>query len=141
MAITQGITDSFRLEQWKGTHNFATHTFKCALYSEAATLGPDTASYSATNEVTGTGYAAGGVALVATTGYPQVVNGVVYMDWADPVWNAVTISARGALIYNSSASNLSIMVLDFGRVFDVTGQNFTINFGLVLPDGALLRGQ
>jgi hypothetical protein len=140
VAITAGICDSFKLEclpTAAGIH-FSGDTYKIALYTSAATLSPSTTVYSATNEVAGTGYAAGGQAL---SGLQTALDGSTAMlVWTtDPVWAASTITARGALIYNSSKANRAICVLDFGS--DVTSTNgpFTVQFPADVAATALVR--
>jgi hypothetical protein len=120
-SIVQTQTTSFKKELYEAVHNLSTDVLKIALYTASADLNEATTAYSASNEVTGTGYVAGGVALTGTTisssGY------TAYVDFADVVFNAA-VTARCALIYNSSKANRSIAVLDFGS--DKTSANFTI---------------
>lgn len=126
MAITTGLTNSFRRDALQGIH-LASHVYKFALYTNVATLGPATTGYSATNEVVGTGYSAGGIIL---TGYlVQIFSNIVCWDWDDPVWNPATITARGGLIYNDSlAGKDSVFVRDFGADYTSTNGPFTANF-------------
>lgn len=137
MAIAQAVTDRFQLKVW--SDYFTTPEFKCALFDSTANLGSSTTSYTGlTGEVVGTGYSQGGVTLVKKAGYPQAVDGVVYMHFENPEWAASTITARGAIIYNASSLDV-VAVLDFGRDFSTTGQIFRIKLGAVLPAEALLR--
>ena len=113
MAITQAICDSFKEELLEGTHDLDGHTLKMALYTSSATLGPTTTAYSTTNESSGTNYTAGGATISSVT--VSKSTSTTYVDFADVSWSSATISdAAGALIYNSSASNKAIAVIDFG---------------------------
>ena len=130
MAITQAIPTSFKAEILQGIHDSA-DTYKIALYTSAATLGATTTAYSATNEVSGTGYTAGGQVL---SGFNVTTSGITaILDFTtDPSWENATITARGALIYNSSKSNKAVYVLDFGS--DITSTNGTFAITLPTPD-------
>jgi hypothetical protein len=134
MAIVQTQTTSFKKELYQAVHNLATNTLKIALYTANADLNADTTVYSTTNEVTGTGYVAGGVALtgitISSSGY------TAYVDFADVVFNAA-VTARCALIYNVTQGNKSIAVLDFGS--DKTSANFTITMPANTVSAALIR--
>ena len=124
MAITTAICNSYKQEILEGVHS-STDTFKIALYTSSATLGASTTAYSATNEVTGAGYDAGGKTL---TGYVSgLSSGTAYITFDDPSWTSSTITARGCLIYNSSKSNKAVACFDFGSdVISVSG-TFTID--------------
>jgi len=125
MAINQTQCTSFKLEILEAVHDFTTDTFKIALYTSAATLGASTTVYTSTGEAVGTGYVAGGIAL---TGVSVLSSGTTaYVDFADASWTA-SITARGALIYNSSKSNKAVAVLDFGA--DKTSTN---TFNVQMP--------
>ena len=130
MAITQAIPTSFKAEILQGIHDSA-DTYKMALYTSAATLGAATTDYTTTNEVVGIGYTAGGVTLsgfnVSTSGTTAILDFTT-----DPSWENATITARGALIYNSSKSNKAVYVLDFGS--DITSTNGTFAVTLPTPD-------
>jgi len=134
MSILQTQTTSFKLELYTGVHNLSTNTLKIALYTAAADLNESTTVYSATNEVTGTGYVAGGVVLtgvtISSSGY------TAYVDFADVVFGA-SVTARCALIYNVTQGNKSIAVLDFGS--DKTSTNFTITMPANTSTAALIR--
>ena len=134
MSIVQTQTTSFKKELYQGIHDLSTDTLKIALYTASANLNETTTAYSATNEVTGTGYTAGGVTLTGTTinssGY------TAYVDFANVVFNA-SVTARCALIYNASQGNKSIAVLDFGS--DKTSTNFTITMPANTATAALIR--
>ena len=140
MAITQALATSFKSELMTGTHNFTSgtgDTFKIALFTSSATLGASTTAYSTTNEVTGTGYTAGGNTLtsngVATSGT------TAYVDFADTTWSTSTITARGAMIYNSSKSNKAVLILDFGSDKTSTAGDFTIVFPTADASNAIIR--
>ena len=132
MAITQAIPTSFKAEILQGIHDSA-DTYKMALYTSVATLGTSTTAYSATNEVSGTGYTAGGQVL---SGFNVTTSGTTaILDFTtDPFWENATITARGALIYNSSKSNKAVYVLDFGS--DIISTNGTFAITLPTPDAA-----
>ena len=122
MAITQAMCTSFKTELLQGVHNFYNGsgggsagtgaTFKIALYTSSATLGAATTAYATTNETTGTAYVAGGNTLTNVT--PTSSGTTAFTDFADTTWSTSTITARGALIYNSTQSNKAVAVLDFG---------------------------
>lgn len=124
MAITTAICNSYKQEILEGVHS-STDTYKIALYTSSATLSASTTAYSATNEVSGTGYDAGGKTL---TGYVSgLATGTAYITFDDPSWTSSTITARGCLIYNSSKSNKAVACFDFGSdVISVSG-TFTID--------------
>ena len=154
MAITtNAICDSFKKELLKGSHDFDTSgdsgdTFKLAMYTSAATLGKSTTSY-ATNpgggsntEVTSTGYTAGGKALVNSG--VKVSSSVAITDFADLSFTGVTLTARGALIYNTTTDGGSntteaVAVLDFGGDKTATSGTFTIQFPAFTTSAAILR--
>jgi hypothetical protein len=133
-SILQTQTTSFKTELYTAVHNLSTDTLKIALYTASADLNEATTAYSATNEVTGTGYVAGGVVLtgvtISSSGY------TAYVDFADVVFNA-SVTARCALIYNATQGNKSIAVLDFGS--DKTSANFTITMPANTATAALIR--
>jgi hypothetical protein len=126
MAITQAMCTSFKSECLQEGHQLATDTIKIALFTSSASLGASTTAYSTSNEISGTGYSAGGVALtsqtVATSGT------TAYFDAADPSWTSASFTANGALIYNSTNSDKAIVVLAFGGDFTVAGGTFKIIF-------------
>ncbi len=132
--ILQTQTTSFKLELYSGVHNLSTNTLKVALYSASANLDESTTAYSATSEVSGGGYVAGGVALsgvsISSDGYTAFVN------FNNAVFNA-SVTARCALIYNVTQANKSIAVLDFGS--DKTSTNFTIVMPANTASSALIR--
>jgi len=143
MAITQAVANSFKKELLEGEHTFqfsGGDTFKLALYTSAATLDSSTTVYSATNEVGDSGqYAAGGGTLVKPNPSTSVSSGVAIVDFADLSFTGVTITARGALIYNISSSNKAVAVLDFGADKTATSGTFTIQFPAFTTSAAILR--
>ena len=128
MSIQQGLTNSFKQEMLQAGQNLATDTLKMALYTAFSDIGPLTTVYTATNEVTGTGYVAGGVAVTGATISTDVNTGTVYVDFADVSWPGANFTARGALIYNVTRSNASVAVLDFGsdKTFSSTSNTVTM---------------
>ena len=138
MAITQALCTSFKEELLEGTHDLDGHTLKLALYTSDATLGASTTAYSTTNESSGTGYTAGGatIANVAITSSGTTA----YVDFDDVSFTSATITdAAGALIYNSSASNKAIAVIDFGATKSVSGGTLTITLPSASATTALIR--
>lgn len=101
-------------------------TFKIALYTSSATLDSTTTAYSATNESSGTGYTAGGNTL-ANLGV-SLSGTTAYLSWSDSTWSSASISAAGALIYNSSKNNRAVAVLSFGGTYTSTNGNFVVVF-------------
>lgn len=125
MAITSAICNSFKQEVLEGVHA-STDTYKIALFTSSATLSAATTAYSTTNEVTGTGYDAGGKTL---SGLSTGLDGsVAYLTFSDPVWLDSTITARGCMIYNSSKSNKAVAVFDFGSEVSSVNGSFTVDF-------------
>jgi hypothetical protein len=139
MAITQAMCTSFKQEILTATHNFtlAANTFKIALYTSTATMSATTTAYSATNEVSGTNYVAGGNTLTNVT--PTTSGTTALTDFADTTWSSATITANGALIYNSSASNKAVVVLAFGADKTSTAGDFTIVFPVADASNAIIR--
>ena len=140
MAITQAMCTSFKVELLTATHNFTNssgHSFKLALFTNAATLGAGTTAYSTSNEASGTGYSAGGNTLSATT--PTSGGTTAFTDFADSSFTSSTITARGALIYNSSQSNKAVVVLDFGSDKSSTSGTFSVIFPTPDASNAIIR--
>ncbi len=126
MAIVTAVCESYKLELWQALHDFDNDTIKCALYTSSATLGASTTAYTASNEVADSGYTAGGKSVTWSTGYPQIVNGQAVARFDDLAWTSSSITARGALFYNSSKSDRAIIVLDFGVDQSSTAGTFTL---------------
>jgi len=151
MPITQAMPTSFKGELLLGVHDFRVtggDTFKLALYTTTATLDATTTAYSATNEVVGTGYTAGGANLSNLGG--AVTSGTTgFTDFTDLTFSASTITARGALIYNTTPSaqsnantaltNPAVAVLDFGSDKTSTAGDFTIIFPAAAAATAIIR--
>ena len=147
MAITQALANAFKKQLLEGDHNFKSSggdKFKIALYTSSATLNSTTTAYSATNEVSNSGqYTAGGGALVngGTSIGSGSGKGVAIVDFADRSFTGVTLTARGALIYNTSSAttNAAVAVLDFGADKTATSGTFTIQFPAFTTSAAILR--
>ena len=140
MAITQTTCTSFKKELLEAVHNFTSHTFKIALYSDSADLGAGTTVYSTTNEITntsGSAYTAGGKSLTVTA--PSTSGTVAVVDFANISWTNASFTARGALIYNSSASNKAVAVLDFGGNRVVADSTFEVQFPVSSATTAIIR--
>jgi hypothetical protein len=143
MAITQAICNSFKKELLEGEHDFKTPSgdvFKLALYTSAATLNSSTTVYTSTNEVGDTGtYVSTGGTLV-NSGTSQI-GGVAFCDFGDLSFTGVTLTARGALIYNTSAAvaNAAVAVLDFTTDKSASDGTFTIIFPDNTSAAAILR--
>ena len=142
MAITQAMCTSFKQQLLEATHNFKTsgsggNTFKIALYTSSATLDASTTAYSATNETSGTAYVAGGNTLTNIT--PTSSGTTAFCDFSDSTWSTSTITARGAVIYNSTSSNKAVAVLDFGSDKSSTSGDFTIQFPTADASNAIIR--
>jgi hypothetical protein len=143
MAFTGNfMCTSFKQELLVGTHNFTTSTgdtFKLALYTNSASFTAATTAYTATNEVANSGsYAAGGGSLVNVT--PTTSGTTAFADFDDLAFTSATITARGALIYNSSAvGNPTVAVLDFGSDKTSTTGTFTIQFPTADASNAIIR--
>lgn len=147
MAITQAMATSFKVDLLNGIHAFGTtvvraattaDTFKIALYTSSATLGATTTAYATTNEVSGTGYSAGGNTLtVAQT--PTSTSTTAWLDFSDSTFSSSTITANGALIYNATNSNKAVAVLAFGGDKTSTNGDFTIVFPTADSSNAIIR--
>jgi hypothetical protein len=145
MAITSAICTSFKKELLEGKHDFnatSGHTFKMALYTSSATLGAATTDYSSTNEVVGTGYTAGGVEL--TNIDPTTSGTTAFIDFADATWANATITAAGALIYNTttdggSGTTDAVAVISFGGDKTSTNGDFVVQFPTADASNAIVR--
>ena len=142
MAITQAIANSFKKELLEGQHEFqfGGDKFKLALYSSSATLNSATTSFTTTGQVGNSGtYTSGGGALVQPNPSTSVASGVAIVDFNDLSFTGATITARGALIYNTSNSNTAVAVLDFTSDKISTSGTFTIIFPDFTTSAAILR--
>ena len=142
MAITQAMCTSFKQALLDGEMDFSSdtsQTFKIALFTSSATLDASTTAYSTTNEVTGTGYTAGGNTLTVTTGNPQTSGTTAFLTFDNTTWSTATITARGALIYQSGGSNPAVAVLDFGADKTSTAGDFQIQFPTADASTAIIR--
>ena len=143
MAITSAICSSFKQELLQGKHSFESsggHTFKIALFTSSASLGAATTDYSTSNEITntsGSAYSAGGATLTNTG--VGLTSTTAFTDFADTTWSTSTITARGALIYNSTQSNKGVCVLDFGSDKSSSSGDFTIQFPTADSSNAIIR--
>jgi hypothetical protein len=142
MAITTAMCNSFKVELLKGVHNFTNgtgHEFKAALYTSSTTLDKNTTAYGTpTNEITGTGYTAGGNALTNVT--PSLATDTAITDFSDVSWTTASFTANGALIYNNTASgDPAVCTLAFGSDKTVSSGTFTIVFPTADASNAILR--
>ena len=154
MAHTQAVTTSFKSELLQGIHNFHNgsgggtttstgtgNTFKIALYTSSSPMSASTPAYTPTNEVSGTNYSAGGNTL--TNVDPSTSGTTALTDFADTTWSSATITANGALIYNSSttagSANRAVVVLAFGGDKTSTAGDFTITFPAADASNAIIR--
>ncbi len=140
MAISTAMTTSFKSELMSALHDFDNpggNTFKIALYTSSATLGASSTAYSATNEVTGTGYSAGGNTLTSVS--PTTSGTTAYVDFADTTWSNSTITANGALIYNANSSNAAVVTLAFGSDKSSSNGDFVIVFPTANATDAIIR--
>ncbi len=124
------ICTSFKVELLRGLHDFTAstgHVFRLALYTSSATLDASTTAYSATNEISGTAYVAGGMALTNVT--PTSSGTTALVTFSPATWDTATFTARGGLIYNDTAAgNPAVCVLDFGLDRSCVAQNFVVTF-------------
>ena len=139
MAISQSMCTQFKRDVMLGVHDLDTNTIKIALYTSSANLGATTTVYTTTAEVAnGNGYATGGVTLANASVVTNSTSGC--FDSNDPTWTSASFTARGALIYNDSASsNEAIAVLEFGGDFTVAGGTFKIVFPAQTASNAIIR--
>lgn len=137
MAITQAMASSFKQQILLGEHDLDTDVIKLALYTSAATLSAATTAYSTSGEVVGAGYTAGGNTLAGAT--VSLSGTTAFVDFTDTTWTTATITARGALIYNSSKANKAIAVLDFGADKTSTAGDFTVQFPTNDSSSAIVR--
>lgn len=140
MPIAQGLTTIFKQNCLNGLENFSNtspYTYKVALYNANANLDNSTTSYTTTNEVTGTGYVAGGSALVPIAPASNTTANTAYVSFNNVTWSPAAFTCRGALIYNSTTGS-AVCVLNFGS--DKTCSNsFTITFPADDASNAVIR--
>lgn len=144
MAITQAMCTSFKEELLEGKHDFTNgaDAMKLALFTSSATLSAATTDYSTTNEASGTGYSAGGGALTNVT--PTSSGTTAFTDFNDLTFSSSTITARGAMIYNTqtgggSGTTDAVAILDFGADKTSTNGDFTIQFPTADASNAIIR--
>mgnify|MGYP003625193023 FL=1 len=132
---------SFKKELLEGVHDFLNSggdTFKIALYTNSASFTAATTAYTTSNEVTGTNYTAGGNTLTRVN--PSSSGTTAFTDFADTTWSSSTITARGAMIYNDTASgNPAVVILDFGSDKASTNGDFTVVFPAADASNAIIR--
>ena len=142
MAFTGNfMCTSFKVELMTATHNFTNstgNTFNIAMYTNSASFTAATTAYTATNEVTGTAYVAKGNTLVNVT--PTSTSTTAFTDFGDSTWSTSTITARGAMIFNDTASgDPSVVILDFGSDKSSSSGDFTIVFPTGDSTSAIIR--
>jgi len=141
MAITQAMCTSFKQELLEAKHNFLNSggsTFQIALYTSSASLAADTTAYTTSNEVSGTNYTAKGNTLTRVN--PSTSGTTALTDFSDSTWSSASITARGALIFNDSASgDPSVCVLDFGADKTSSSGDFTVVFPAADASNAIIR--
>ena len=154
MAISQAVCTSFKQELLQGIHNFTNgsgggtttstgsgNTFKLALYTSSASLGASTTAFTTSNEASGTGYSSGGSALTNVT--PTTSSTTALTDFADLTFSSSSITARGAMIYNSSntagSADRAVLILDFGADKSSSNGDFTIQFPTADASNAIIR--
>jgi len=142
MAFTGNfMCTSFKQELLVATHDFTTSTgdvFKIALYNNTAAFTAATTDYTTTNEITGTNYTAGGLALTNVT--PTTSGTTALTDFSpDATWSTATITAYGAMVYNSTAGTNAVIILDFGGAKSSTAGDFTVQFPAADASNAIIR--
>jgi hypothetical protein len=142
MPIEQGATNQFKIGMATSQFDFNTDTFKMALYTGGATIGPTTSTYTSASEVpTGGGYTAGGqvitVSVAPTTG-PNPSNTVAYLSFNNVTWNPASFTCRGAIIYKVGGGNPTVCVLDFGSDKTPT-TSFEVQFPPADVTNAIIR--
>ena len=135
--ITQTQTTSFKAELYEGIHDLLDDTIKIALYEATADLTSATTVYTTDQEITGTGYTAGGNTLTGAT--VQSSGNTAYVSFNNSTWSGASFTCRGALIYNASKANRSIAVLNFGSDKTVASQTFEIEFPANDATSAIIR--
>jgi hypothetical protein len=124
--IAQTLTTSFKQQLFEAVHDFSTDTFYMALYTANADLGATTTVYTASGEISGTGYTAAGQVMTGVS--VSVTDTTAFVNFTNVVWTTGAFTARGALIYNTSKGNKSVAVLDFGA-----DKTTTTSFTVVMP--------
>ena len=140
MAISSAVCNSFKQEILVGTHNFTAssgNTFKIALYTSSASMGAATTAYSTSNEISGTGYSAGGATLTSST--PVLDGSTAVCDFADVSFTSASFTANGCLIYNDTQSDKAVCVVAFGGDKTVSSGTFTIQFPAAAASTAIVR--
>ena len=140
MAIVQGQTTIFKKNCLSGLENFAVgtpYTYKIALYTAFANLDSSTTAYSATNEITGTGYTAGGLSLTVIPPNSNDTAQTAFVSFLPAIWNPASFTTRGALIYNST-TGAAVCVLNFGSD-KVATNTFTVQFPTADATSAIIR--
>ena len=134
---------SFKVELLEAVHNFKNSggsTFRLALYTNSASFTAATTAYTATNEVSGTGYTAKGNELTRVDPTDGGSGTTAFTDFSDSTWSSSSITARGGLIYNDSASgDPSVVVLDFGADKTSSSGDFTVAFPAASNSAAIIR--
>ena len=147
MSISQTATSSFKTQLLQAVHNFGPtlpNTFKIALYNASANLDATTTAYTVNNEVSGTGYTAGGNTLTISV-FPTIGNNnsnvpTAYISFGNSQWTSATFTCRGALVYNDTvAGKPSVAVLDFGADKSVNNDTFNVIFPTPNANNAIVR--
>ena len=141
MPIEQGATNQFKVGLPSGQFNFSTDTFKMALYTGAASIGPTTAAYTATGETSGTGYTAGGETLTVSTAPTTGAdpnNTTMFLSFNNVTWTPAAFTCRGAIIYKVGGGNPTVCVLDFGSDKTAT-TSFEVQFPAANNTNAIIR--
>jgi hypothetical protein len=141
MAITQTMCTSFKKALLDGEMDFSSNTsqsYKIALYTNSASLDATTAVYTTSNEASGTGYTAGGAALTISTA-PTTSGTTAYLSFSNTTWATSTITARGALIYQTGGTTPAVAVLDFGSDKVTSGTTFQVTFPTADAVTAIVR--
>ena len=135
------MCSSFKTALLNGEMDFSSdtsQTFKIALYTSSATLSAATTAYSTTDEVSGTGYTAGGNTLTIAAN-PALSGTTAFLDFSDTTWSSSSITARGALIYKSATGNPAVAVIDFGEDKQTSSADFVISFPTADANNAIIR--
>ena len=145
--MANALCTSWKVEILQGLHNHTSgsgggsattgNAFKIALYTSSASLSAAPTAYSATNEVSGTNYSAGGAALTNVT--PTSSSTTSFLDWADVTWSSSSITTRFALVYNSTVSNKAVLVLDFSSDQTSSSGDLTISWPAADASNAIIR--